>query len=79
MKKSEFIKEISEYCEFEVSDIQMDTELRSMENYNSLTILSIIAFADENFGKRLSAQQIHSLTDMNSLVRLIGINKFEND
>lgn len=79
MKKSEFIKEISDYCEFELSEIQMDTELRSIENYDSMTILSIIAFADEKFGIRLSAQQIHSLTDFNSLLSLICVNKFEDD
>jgi acyl carrier protein len=79
MKRSEFIEEIIEYCEFEGSDIKMSTKLRSIEGFDSMAILSIIAFADEKFGIKFSPQKIHSLTDFNSLVKLIGENEFEDD
>lgn len=79
MNKNEFIKEFSEYCEFEESNIKLDTELKSIEGFDSMAILAIIAFADEKFGIKLSAVQIHSVTDIESLSKLLGIKKFEND
>ena len=79
MNKSEFIKEFSEYCEFEESDIKLDTELKSIEGFDSMAILAIIAFADEKFGIKLPVVQIRSATDIESLSKLLGINKFEDD
>jgi acyl carrier protein len=79
MKKSEFIQEIIEFCEFERSDFQLNTELKSIDGYDSLKILAIIAFADENFDIKLTSKQIQGLTNFNSLIKLIGEEKFEND
>lgn len=79
MKKNEFIKEIVEYCELEGSGIQMNTEFRSIEGYDSMAVLSLIAFADEKFGIRLTSKQIYSLTDLESYVTLIGKNKFDDE
>lgn len=78
MKKSEFINEIVEFCEFEETDLKLDTELKSIDGYDSLKVLAIIAFADEYFAAKLTAKQIHGLTDFNSLISIIGEEKFDN-
>lgn len=79
MKKEEFVNQVTEYCEFETSDYTLDTILKSIEGFDSLAVMSIIAFVDENFKMSLTAQQLREITDFSSLIELIGIDKFEND
>jgi acyl carrier protein len=79
MNKNEFVKELTEYCEFEEENLTLDTKLKSIEAYDSLAVMSMIAFIDENFGMKFTAQQLKDLTDFNSLIELIGETKFEND
>jgi acyl carrier protein len=79
MKKSEFIEQLSEYCEFENEGFTLDTQFKSIEGYDSLALMSIIAFADEKFGIKLTALQLREMKDFKSLIKLIGTEKFEND
>lgn len=79
MKKNEFVKQLSEYCEFENENFTLNTHFSSINEYDSLALMSIIAFVDENFKMSLTAVQLRELTDFNSLILLIGIDKFEND
>jgi acyl carrier protein len=79
MKKKEFINQISEYCEFEEQVINIDTPLKSIDGYDSLAIMTMIAFIDEHFNKKITNIQIQNLTDFNSLITLIGEENFEND
>lgn len=79
MKKEEFVIQLAEYCEFENNGLTLETPLKSVEGYDSLAIMSMIAFADENFKVKLTAQQIKDLTDFNSIIDLIGADKFGND
>ena len=79
MKKSEFVKHLTEYCEFEDKGFNLDTPFQSIEGYDSMAIMSMIAFADENFNMKFAAQQLLKLTDFKSFIALIGENKFEND
>ena len=79
MKKNEFVKQLTEYCEFEDQGYNLDTPFKSIEGYDSMAIMSIIAFTDELFNMKLTAQQLTKLTDFRSLIMLIGQDKFEND
>jgi acyl carrier protein len=79
MKKNEFVKLLTEYCEFEDQGFTLDTVFKSIEEYDSMSIMAIIAFTDEKFNLKLTAQQLMQITDFKSLVVLIGEDKFEND
>lgn len=79
MKKIEFVKELSEYCEFDDVNYTLDTPFKSIEGYDSLAIMSIIAYVDEKFNMKLAALQLQNLVDFNSLIMLIGENNFEDD
>lgn len=78
MKTNEFIKQLSEYCEFNETEFAIDTTLKSIDGYDSMAIMSMIAFVDENFNMKITATQINMLTDFESLINLIGKDKFEN-
>lgn len=79
MKKTEFVGLISEFCEFEGGPYTPETELQSIDGYDSLAVLSMIAFIDENFSVKLTGEQFIKLTDFNSLITAIGVDKFEDD
>ena len=76
MKKETFVNELSKFCEFENENYDLDTPFVSIENYDSMALLSIIAYVDDNFNMRLTAEQLRGLTDFQSLINLIGEEKF---
>ena len=65
-----FNEEIAEILE--VDSIEMNQKLESFECWDSLTILSIIAFVDENFKVTLSAQDIIDSGTIGGLKELIN-------
>ena len=77
MKKDSFFKEFAEYLEFEDVELKEDTNLNSIDEYDSLAQMSIIAFADEKFNIKLSAEQLRNITTIKSLMELIGMNNFD--
>ena len=74
MKKEEFIKELKEALEIEDEDqeITLETNLKDLEEYDSLSVLSIIAMIDKNFGKQIPSADFAKVTTVNTLVDLIG-------
>jgi acyl carrier protein len=79
MKKNEFVSQLSEFCEFENENFTLETHFKSINGYDSLALMSIIAFVDENFKTSLTASQLSKITDFKSLIELIGQDKFENE
>ena len=78
MKKDEFIENLKDALEIDPDkEITEDTDLRSLEEYDSLSVLAIIAMIDENFGKRLSSPDFQKVTKIGSLMKLIGEESFE--
>lgn len=77
MKKQEFIDKLKQILEFEDQKVNEMTDLRDLEEYDSLSIISIIAFVDEEFEKKLSGEQLSEITTVKSLIELIGLDHFE--
>jgi acyl carrier protein len=76
MKKTEFVNKLSEACGFENTDLTPETRLDSIDEYDSMAMLSIIAFVHKKFGINLSANQLQNLVDFNSIIKIIGEEKF---
>jgi len=78
MKTGDFIKELKEALEIEDEDqeITLETNLKDLEEYDSLSVLSIIAMTDENFGKQISSIDFIKITTIKSLMELIGKEHF---
>jgi len=77
MKKIEFIKKLAEYCELDEQELFFESTLKSIDGYDSLAVMAMIAFVDENFNVKLSTREIENLSDFDSLIKLIGEEKFE--
>lgn len=77
MKIADFLNELKETLEIDDDGLNEETNLKDLEEYDSLSVLSIIAMIDENFGKRISGQDFQSITTVGSLMELIGMVNFE--
>jgi len=79
MKTKDFIKEIKDALEIEDEDqeITLKTNLKDLEEYDSLSVLSIIAMIDKNFGKQIPSSDFIKITTIKSIMDLIGKEHFE--
>ncbi len=77
MKKEDFYNELMEYLEIEPVELHEETALNSIEGYDSMAVMSLMAFCDEKFGKKINAQQIQQLTTVGSLMDFLGKELFE--
>jgi acyl carrier protein len=76
MKKDVFLNELAEVLEVEDMELTEETNLNDLEEYDSLAVMSLVAFIDENFDKKLSAAQFTDVTTVKSLMKLIGLKNF---
>jgi acyl carrier protein len=77
MKKKDFFQELVECMEIEPVDIDEDTVFKDLEDFDSMAVMSIVAFADENFGETLTAEQLKNMKTVRDLMELIGMDHFE--
>lgn len=79
MNKNQFVKLISDFCELESANITLETKFNSIKNFDSMTLLSMIVFIDENFAIQISGDKLKGINDFDSLIMIIGEEKFSND
>jgi len=77
MTVNDFIDKIAEILEIGDTQLNIETNLRDLEEFDSIAVLSIIALVDENFGKQIPAPQFASITTIRSLIERIGWEYFE--
>ena len=77
-KKEEFINDLKDALEMEDDiDLKIDTNLKSLEEYDSLSVLVIIAMVGKIFGKQISSSDFENITTIENLIELIGMDYFE--
>ena len=78
MKTEDFINELKEALEIEDEDqeITVKTYLKDSEGYDSLSVLSIIAMIDKNFGKQIPSSEFAKVITVGNLIELIGKEHF---
>lgn len=76
MKKLDFIDGLMKMLETD-EEVNEDTVLKELSVYDSLTNLAIIAYIDTKFTKKLTANQLQSITTIRSLMELVGKDLFE--
>lgn len=67
----EFIGKFAEALEIEnVNSLSAQTEFRNLEEWSSLSIMLLIAFFDEEFGKEIGNEEIKSCKTIQDLYNL---------
>lgn len=77
MKTSIFLEKLQEELE-EDQALTLDTNLKELESYDSISLLSVIAFVDENFNKKIDTKQFKDIEKVSDLVDIIGKENFED-
>ena len=77
MNTQYFLLKLQEELEEEVT-LQPETNLKSLESYDSLALLTIIAFVDENFNKKVEAKHFKDIKTIDDLMMVIGKENFED-
>jgi len=76
MKKAAFIKELPDVLEID-EELTEESNLKDFEEYDSLAVLSLVAFIDEKFGMTLSSDELTEVTTVRSLIELISEENFD--
>jgi acyl carrier protein len=78
MKTEDFINELKDALEIEDEDqeITVKTYLKDLEEYDSLSVLSIIAMIDKNFSKQILSSDLVKVITVGNLIELIGKEHF---
>lgn len=72
MELNEFIANFAaEFDETPASAFTAETEYKSLEEWNSLTALSIIAMVDDNYDKTITGANLRSCNTIEELYNLI--------
>lgn len=75
MTINEFLVQLADLIEIE-DELSLDTNLKDYDEYDSMAIMSLVAFIHKNFGKQYNARQLNQVDTVESLVELIGKESF---
>lgn len=73
MKREEFLALLEELIEAPKGTLKSSETLESLENWNSLAVVSFMAMADEHYGVTLGAKQIADCKTVGDLLNLVGV------
>jgi acyl carrier protein len=78
IKKEEFLNNLKEALEVEDDEtLAVDTNLKDLEEYDSLSVLVIVTMVEKKFKKQIPSSDFEKVTTVNSLISLIGEEYFE--
>ena len=72
MDKEQFLEEMVEVLQTE-DEITMDTVLEDLEEWDSLSIMSTMAFLDKNFGVKTNMADYKYMTTIGDIARKAGL------
>ena len=73
MEINEFIKNLADqFDDTDASEIKADTEYQELDEWSSLTAMSIIALAKTEYGKTITGREIRSTKTVKDLFNLIN-------
>ncbi len=68
MTKEEKLDLLAEVLDMDASEIDENADLSSIENWDSMTKLSLIVCFDENFGKKITAADFKNFVKVSDIL-----------
>lgn len=76
MEISDFIKNFSnQFDDTDPSEIKLETVFKDLDEWSSLTSLSIIAMCDEEYGVKVTGDDIRDVATVKDLFNLVSSRK----
>lgn len=76
MNKDQFLANLRDELELEF-EINLDTNLKELDEWDSVLAMVLIGFVLDNFGVTLNADDLNEMYSISSLMNRIGIDKFK--
>lgn len=75
MTIKEFLKNLYSELEIEsVADISLETNLKDLDEWDSMAVLVLIGFLDENFSITTSGEDVNKFNTVEDIINFIGLN-----
>ncbi len=75
MEMTEFIEKFAEAVDMDVDGLTPETEFRSLEEWDSLSYLSVIAMMDEEYECQIETAEFKQLKTLGALAEYIETHK----
>ena len=75
MDIKEFIEKFAEAIDIEASDLTADTEFRTLDEWDSVAYISVIAMMDEEYDIQIEMAQFKQLKTLGAIAEYIENNK----
>lgn len=72
MNREDFLKKLKEIIQTE-EELTLNTNLIDIDEWDSLSMISTVAFIDSEFKKQISVSDIQSINKIEELVNIIGL------
>jgi len=72
MNKEEFLQELGEIMMLE-EQLELSTELETLDAYDSMTHLTLLGIFEDEFGKEIESKDLIALKTVGELVALAGL------
>lgn len=72
MNKEEFLQELEEIMMLE-EQLELSTELETLDAYDSMTHLALLGIFEDEFGKEIESEDLIALKTVGDLVALAGL------
>ncbi|KIO78634.1 acyl carrier protein [Pedobacter lusitanus] len=73
MEEQKFVNNFAlQFDETDSELIQMDTKFKDLDEWSSLTALSIMAMVDEEYGVNITAEDLKNSTTLTDLLNIIN-------
>lgn len=72
MNNSEKIKKIAEILDMEEDLLSEDTELKELEEWDSVSKLSLTIMMEEDYGKKLTSQDLEKIETVRMILDLMN-------
>jgi acyl carrier protein len=71
MNREDILKQIEEVLEMNEGTLSMDANLADVDEYDSMAKLSLIVMADDEFSKKLTAEQLNDFKTVSDIVNFL--------
>lgn len=75
MTKDLFLSSLKEQLELDTY-LTLDTHLKELDEWDSMSGMLLMAFISDEFGKEITADDLKNMTDVNSLIDIVGPSHF---
>ena len=75
MDIKEFIEKFAEAIDIEASELTADTEFRTLDEWDSVAYISVIAMMDEEYDIQIEMAQFKQLKTLGAIAEYINNNK----